>query len=247
MNTKFLTLILIGLTAGFAHAQEPSLYHDFTDTQGHSIRAQIIGINLEERTVQLHREDGVEAWVGVNALSSEDLAYIEAWYASSLLISDDNLLVSVMQDQGKTKTVQQENGYIRETTHFCELTIGNFATEPMENLYVEYYYCIGSTDDGQATLSRVEQGFIKVGNLAEGERVTVKTDDIVLSTIYEIQNTQTAFGTSTKEVLMENESVLGISFRVYGSGTNGVLSVREFSTPNTLASWTKDLPQLTSN
>lgn len=247
MKTKFLTLVLIGLTTGFAHAQEFSLYRNFTDTKGSTIYAQITGIDFEEWKIQLRREDGAEAWVGVNAFSSEDLDYIEAWYESSLLISDDSLLVSVLQNQGKTKTIQQEDGYTRETAHFCELTVGNFAEETVENLYIEYYYCIGSTENGQATLSRVEQGSIEIGSLAEGEKVTVKTSDIALNTVYEIQTTQTAFGSSTDEVLIDNESVLGISFRVYGSGTNGVLSLREFSTPNTLASWTKDLPQLTIN
>ncbi|MBN2684675.1 MAG: hypothetical protein JXR40_05305 [Pontiellaceae bacterium] len=247
MKIKFLTLLLIGLTTGFAHAQEPSLYHVFTDTKGSTIRAQIRGIDFEERKIQLQREDGAEAWVGVSAFSSEDLDYIEAWYASSLLISDDSLLVTVLQDQGKTKTIEQEDGCTRETTHFCELTIGNYAEESVENLCIEYYYCIGSTQNGQATLSRVEQGYIEIGSLAGGEKVTAKTDDIVLNSVYKTETTQTGFGSSTEEVLVDSESVLGISFRVYGSGTNGVLSIREFSTPNTLASWTKDLPLLTIN
>ncbi len=54
-------------------------YHDFTDTQGRTIRARIVSYDAKKNTVELKTEDNRSAGVPLVALSEADQEYIRSW------------------------------------------------------------------------------------------------------------------------------------------------------------------------
>jgi len=254
MKTRILILAVMGLMAGHVLADDSSVIHTFTDANGRSIRAQIIDINIETRQVQLQREDLVEAWVSIDALSAEDVGYIEGWYDSHLLLSGENLQISVQQDKSKPSTNESEGFEIVETPHFSQVTLKNLSTEPIENLRIDYCYYISSQGSGRSLASldasiplREERGSLTIGNLDPGKRLVIDTGAVVLSKTIGEEVTQTLFGTTSEDVILDEESMIGISYRIYGSSEDGVIASREFSIPDVLIAWIKQPLQLSKN
>lgn len=243
MKTLLLVLILTGLTiANVVHADEVSVFHTFTDTQGRTITAQIIDIDFMARTILLQREDGVEAWIGVDELTDEDYGYIEAWHASYALLSSASFQISVQQHETATSTVRNDDTITHTTPHSAEITLQNLSEEAIDNLRIEYCYYIGDIGSGnsnpvdQAVIdaAHTESGSIVIGSLKAGENIVVNTENVGLNTIYEQREESSVFGTSVTEVLKQQDHVLILSLQVYGSGSTGILSVREYRTPEVM-------------
>ena len=239
MKIRILILALSGLAIGPVFADDPGLFHTFTDAKGRTTSAQIIDIDLSARKILLKREDAVEAWVNVDALSTEDHDYIEGWYESTALLSASNLQVSARQKQAKETTTQNDGITVRETPHYAAITLTNLSGESIDNLRIDYCYYIGSDDSylaAEALLdnARKESGFIVVGRLEAGQKLVVETENVMLKAYFEQQAETSLFGTTLTEVLQHEDSILAISFKVYGSGENGILSMREVCIPDTM-------------
>ncbi|MBN2684682.1 MAG: hypothetical protein JXR40_05340 [Pontiellaceae bacterium] len=210
-------------------------FHTFTDRKGRTIEALIKQVDLEGRRVQVERNDNAVAWVDVDLLRKSDLSYITKWYNARQLLRDDALRISVAQESGRSRTSKLEDDiWVRKTPHKATLTLKNLNDAVIEKMQIDYCFYIAPSETAPESQVRRVTGTIDVGTLVAKKDQTADTAEVVLNTEFTVMDDTSAFGSSTKELLKSEERIIGVRFRIFGAGEDGVYAVRELSVPEDL-------------
>lgn len=210
-------------------------FHTFTDRKGKTFEALVKQVDLEGRRVLLERNDSAVAWVGIDLLQKSELSYITKWYNAWKLLKDDALRISVNQKPGSSRTSKlQDDIWERKTSHKATLTLKNLNDAVIEKMQIEYCFYIAPSKAAPESKIRRETGTIDIGTLAVKKDQIAETREIVLDSEFSQIVETGAFGSSTKEIMKSEEQIVGVRFRIFGVGEDGVYAMREICVPESL-------------
>lgn len=234
---KFIGICFLAvLGATVVRANNENGFHVFTDQKGQTFEAVIKQVDLEGRRIQIERKDNAVAWVGVDLLGRSELTYITKWYNAWRLLRDDALRISVKQESEKGRISRLEDDeWVRKTPHKATLTLEKLNNSVIKEIHIEYCFYIARSATAEESAMRREIGTIDVGTLAVKTDQVVNTGEVVLNSEFAVMNDTSSFGSSNNEILKSEEQIIGVWFRVCGSGEDGVLAVRDICVPEDLS------------
>ena len=233
MSKRYLATMLACLMAGSVFSEEADGYHIFTDLKGGTICARILEIDYGARKLFLERDDEQTAWVSIGAFSTEDHTYIRNWIESNKVMSDESLQITVEELNGEPKKTEDNKSGVRKTTYQSRIILENRTPSPMAGLRIEYRYFI-TVIDGEKKVRQIP-GTIAVGDLERGNPQTFNTEQIELTTKYNLVLDSSLFGDSYTEWPTHAERYMGVWFKIVGSSSGGVTVVRDICIPEELS------------
>ncbi|MDF7825357.1 hypothetical protein P4B35_15130 [Pontiellaceae bacterium B12227] len=128
------------LTTCIISANAMEQLHEFTASDGRTLKAKVISYDGLTGKTEVEREDGKTVRVGIEAFSKDDQAYIKRWEPCSLFRSPTQFSII------PRRTLDQKSSYVmgmvdQETRYTYDLCLVNRTGLQMNHVSVEYLAC----------------------------------------------------------------------------------------------------------
>lgn len=239
MKLRILILCLITFVAG---VQAEVKYHDFTDTQGRTIRGRILAYDEASGKVRFERDNRKQTKVSIGIFSEADQTYIKEWLFARSFMTEGTFKINAKRKQ---KNKEKEDSYLRsrtvEDTHY-EIILENRAATDLNNLEVEYciYYEQEEVKHNAALEEVLNQGVYfgnsSIESIASRGKVTLKTDAVSIfkDTMDSGVILITLDGKSADSDNVQEGEIHGIWIRVHLKLPSGERVTREYLMPNSI-------------
>ncbi len=167
-------------------------FHEFTDKKGQKIRAALLDVSEDRRTMKIRREDGVEFESVINVLSLDDQQFLKDWLANRPENVDYRLEIAIARKPVDSETENYGSLQLETKSNNYEIKVRNLSRETLESARLEYFviwedgttfyttaegilrYASTSPDDEGAPLVRI-QGSERLESLAFNRETVVHT------------------------------------------------------------------------
>lgn len=138
------SLVLVPL-AGSLLAQESApaptgAFHSFTDKQGRNLKARVVSVASNRKTMVIADESGQTFPLEITKLSLDDQQHLKEWIATQPLLSNFRLQVDIEKTSAKTPE-RKKSGDYRMVTEYpaYRIKVTNLSRDSLENAVVEYF------------------------------------------------------------------------------------------------------------
>jgi len=236
----FSLLVILVTTSG--RAQEAAV-HEFTDKKGQMIRASLLDVSEDGRTMKIRREDGAEFESVINVLSLDDQQFIKTWLKNRPENVDFRLEIAI--DRKPVDTERDTNGSLQLETKSSqyEITVRNLSRETVESARLEYVIVwedgvsIYKTDEGVTTYTthgdETSSPMVRIEGGQRLEPLAFNRETIVTSASFDIERVSY----SEAEILYEDEPI-GLVVRILTSSGIVLAEEKEGDVRISNLSWT---------
>ncbi len=224
-------------------------YREFTDAEGHSVKAKILEFNSSTGQLYLEREDGKRGWVNPGIFSEKDLPYIKEWIDADETLSPRNLRFSFQKRQvrdlnalggpnlwdGESAPASQD-----EAVDY-EITIQNVADRPVEGLKIEYRYLVRTIRSKAGEDKEFQiKGMFNPLAINGKDQAVLHTKELTLFRVFKKSSERIGYegNNGRRTPVYQNrlhkiseQKLLGIWIKVYGPEVGGAPMVRDVFFP----------------
>jgi hypothetical protein len=228
-------VFVVGLIIA-THSPAGGVCRNFTDTQGRTVKGQLIGFDDDKQLVTIQRADNLVAVrASLADFSDSDQRYIQAWNFEHDF--KDSLKISVSRKTFKKPNTDDGKRYPAECIKSIgyEVKLENQSTTRFEAVEIEYslFYHQGDQKQGSILFDEgVQCGRFRIESIRSDFNQCLKTAPVL---IFNETGPASLFGQSEGA----RGEVLGLWLRVHATSPSGVVIIREHRSPSTLGS-TKD-------
>lgn len=225
-TSVILSVLLITV---FCRSQEAEI-HEFTDKKGQKIRAALLDVSADLRTMKIRREDGAEFDSAINLLSLDDQQFIKIWLANRPEFVDFRLEIAIDRKPLETERAASGSLQLETKSNQYEISVRNLSREPLESARLEYVVVwengvsIYETDEGVTTYTthgdETSSPMVRVEGGERLEPLAFNRETLVSSATFDIE--RVAY--SEAEILYEDEPI-GMVVRILTS--SGIILAEE--------------------
>lgn len=206
----------------------------FTDVEGRSVQARIVGYDVEGKHLVMERADRKRVCISDVSFCVDDRNYIQQWIDLNSSISKDLLDITVSPKQKSFYQTTAKGRRQKVLRYHLSLKMKNQSDDTLEGLTVEYRYFWEIREFGEAVKQHQITGYIVVGSVTNGVAHSINTDTLELITEHKKKNRATFFGIDSSEVKVRDDRLVGICIKVHAVSPKGIQVVREICMPEDL-------------
>ena len=137
-------LVAWGSLASAQDAPEPpkaaGAFHSFTDKQGRNLKARVVSVASDRKTMVIADESGQTFPLEITKLSLDDQQYLKDWIATQPMLSNYRLQVDIEKTSAKTSDRVKAGSYRMVTEYPAyQIKVTNLSRDSLENAVVEYF------------------------------------------------------------------------------------------------------------
>jgi hypothetical protein len=238
LQKYFRSMVFVAGLIIATHSPAGGVLRNFTDTQGRTIKGQLMGFDDHKQLVIINRVDnGKPSQAPLAVFSDTDQQYIQAWNFEHDF--RDSLRISISRKTFKKPNADDGKRYPAECIKSIgyEVELENQSTTRFEAVEIEYclFYHQGEHQRGKLTfIEGVQYGRFRIESISPDSNQCLITEPVL---IFNETGPASLFGRSEGA----RGEVLGLWLRVHITSPSGAVITREHRSPSTLGStkvWT---------